>query len=473
MQKQRTALYIRVSTPEQAKEGYSVGEQQERLTALAKARGWQVIKVYADPGETGANMDRPGLQRMLSDIRAGLVDLVVVYKLDRLSRSQKDTLHLIEDVFLPNGVNFASLSEHLDTTTPTGRMMIGILSAFAQLEREQIQERTAMGKEARAKAGLWHGGGINRPTGYDYVDGRLVVNEYEAVAVRYVFNEVRRGIGIHTIYRQCEEKFPGVFKFESTVRLLVRNPLYIGYLQYKGETYPGQHPPLIDEELFGVVQEITRKKAAKSPENRHPYLLTGLLHCGRCGARMHGRSGTKLKDGYIRYYVCYSRSGQQRHMMTCEHCDMPLIRTDQLDPFVIDSVKQLRIEDVEAAGDEQTDENARRVALMRKEVERLDGKISKLIDLYADDAMPLDMMKAKMDEMTEQKRALEKEIQALEVAKGGKTHEEVAGLIQTLQEFDWETAEPEQKRVILSQFIERIEAFGNREDDPVRIVWAL
>lgn len=180
----KAGLYIRVSTLEQAQEGYSIGAQKERLIAFCKAHDWAIADIYVDGGYTGANLDRPGMQKLISEI--GKMDVVLVYKLDRLSRSQKDTLYLIEEVFLPNNVDFVSMNESFDTSTPFGRAMIGILSVFAQLEREQIKERTQMGRIARAKQGLYHGGGC-MPIGYDYKDGKLVVNEYEAIQIKKIF----------------------------------------------------------------------------------------------------------------------------------------------------------------------------------------------------------------------------------------------------------------------------------------------
>ena len=147
------ALLARVSTQEQAINGHSIGEQIERMHKYCDAMGWTVYKEYTDAGYSGANTDRPALQRMIRDIKAGKINKVLVYKLDRLSRSQKDTLYLIEDVFLANNTDFVSMSENFDTSTPFGRAMIGILAVFAQLEREQIKERMQMGKEARAKEG--------------------------------------------------------------------------------------------------------------------------------------------------------------------------------------------------------------------------------------------------------------------------------------------------------------------------------
>ena len=163
----QVAAYIRVSTDKQADKGYSLPEQEERIRAYCKSKGWELSKIYSDAGFTGSNMDRPALQELMREISA--YDIVLVNKLDRLSRSQKDTLHLIQDIFAPAGASFVSMQESFDTTTPIGIAMVGILSAFAQLERSQIKERMKMGKEGRKKKGLWHGG-VNIPTGYDYKD---------------------------------------------------------------------------------------------------------------------------------------------------------------------------------------------------------------------------------------------------------------------------------------------------------------
>ena len=196
------ALYVRVSTEAQAEEGYSVGAQSERLQSYCKAMGWNSQELYVDGGFSGSNLERPQMQRLIGDVASGRVAAVLVYKLDRLSRSQKDTLYLIEDVFMPHGVDFISLNESIDTSTPYGRAMIGILSAFAQLEREQIKERTAMGRIARAKEGKRMGS--RPPIGYDYDRdaGILVVNDYEATQIRLIFDLYigtpdRPGLGYH------------------------------------------------------------------------------------------------------------------------------------------------------------------------------------------------------------------------------------------------------------------------------------
>ena len=198
----RAAIYIRVSTQEQAQEGYSVGEQKERLIAYCKAQDWLIADIYVDGGYTGSNLNRPGIQKLMAE--TDKFDVVLVYKLDRLSRSQRDTLYLIEEIFLPNKVDFVSMQESFDTSSPFGKAMIGLLAVFAQLEREQIKERTKMGRIARAKAGLYHGGG-NIPIGYDYSDGHLVVNPYEAEQVKKIFAWYLEGASLKTITDRLQE----------------------------------------------------------------------------------------------------------------------------------------------------------------------------------------------------------------------------------------------------------------------------
>ena len=282
--------YVRVSTLEQAREGYSIGAQTERLKAYCAARGWTLRSIHTDPGHSGAKLDRPGLQTLISDVRAGRCNGVLVYKLDRLSRSQKDTLYLIEDIFLANGVSFISINENFDTSTAFGRAMIGILSVFAQLEREQIRERTMMGAAERATSGLWHGGGWE-PIGYDYIPERdeLQVNEYEAMQVREVYDcYLNRRMSLYKITQHMTEQGyrhkTGGWDHASTVRNVLKNNLYAGIISWGGHDYPGQHMPLIDREVFDKVQnklELQGTQAAGAgrllfyrdrPALRHPVL---------------------------------------------------------------------------------------------------------------------------------------------------------------------------------------------------------
>lgn len=172
-------LYIRVSTTEQALEGYSVAEQESRLRRYSEAMGFRIHKVHIDAGFSGASLDRPAIKEVIRDIQSHLVSKVIVWKLDRLSRSQKDMLVMLEDVFLANDCDFISMMESFDTSTAFGRAIVGILAAFAQLERENIKERTTMGRRARLAKG--HYNGSRPPLGYRFLEGSndLKVEPYE------------------------------------------------------------------------------------------------------------------------------------------------------------------------------------------------------------------------------------------------------------------------------------------------------
>lgn len=175
----KTAIYVRVSTLEQAEGGYSIDEQIDTLTKYCEIKKWSVEKIYKDGGYSGSNTDRPGMKRLIQDAKRKKFDSVLVYKLDRLSRSQKDTLYLIEDVFNAYNIAFMSLQENFDTSSAFGKAMIGILAVFAQLEREQIKERMSMGKRGRAKAGKAMSWSIV-PFGYTYENDTYIPDPIQA-----------------------------------------------------------------------------------------------------------------------------------------------------------------------------------------------------------------------------------------------------------------------------------------------------
>lgn len=304
----RAAVYIRVSTQEQAQEGYSVGEQKERLIAYCKAQDWIIADIYVDGGYTGSNLKRPGMQKLMSE--TDKFDVVLVYKLDRLSRSQRDTLYLIEEIFLPNNVDFVSMQESFDTSSPFGKAMIGLLAVFAQLEREQIKERTKMGRIARAKSGLYRGGG-NTPIGYDYKDGHLIVNPYEAEQVKKIYEWYLGGASLKSITERLQSagytNRYGSYSSWSSVRSILENETYLGRIHYGDVLVYDAHEPLVTEEQFNLVQDLRKKKREQygtwSFQSKH--LLTGMLYCGHCGGRYYLRN-----TGRYKYYACYSRTKQ-------------------------------------------------------------------------------------------------------------------------------------------------------------------
>ena len=244
------AAYIRVSTDEQAENGYSLQMQRERITAQITAKGWNLYKIYEDAGQSGGKMDRPALQEMLRAITDDEINAVVIYKLDRLSRKQKDTMYLIEDVFMANGVELVSICESLDTSSPTGRAMIGMLSVFAQLERDTITERLSSGRQQKAKGGGYSGGGA--AIGYHNERGAkvLILDDDKENAVKRVFELSAAGYKLQQIADRLNAeghttKQDARFTPTQVMRILNRKDLYSGVYTYSGITANGKHKAII------------------------------------------------------------------------------------------------------------------------------------------------------------------------------------------------------------------------------------
>lgn len=249
----KACVYTRVSTTEQAAEGYSIEEQERMCKAAIESKGWTYVGTYSDPGISGRTMERPGLQSMLEAINDGVVEAVVIYKLDRLSRKQRDTMTIIEDIFLKNDIALISLNETLDTTTPWGRAMIGILSSFNQMESENIQMRTQMGREAKAKQGGYAGG--KPPLGYKSVDGVLTVVPEEAEIVRLIFKLRKEehmpmmSIAAELNRRGYRTKKGLEFKHSAVQTILNNEETYRGHYRYGVGAYSeGQHEAILKEE---------------------------------------------------------------------------------------------------------------------------------------------------------------------------------------------------------------------------------
>ena len=426
----RTAIYIRVSTQEQALEGYSIQAQTERLQAYCKAKGWGIFHVYTDAGFSGSNMERPGLSQLLEDVEAGRVDCVLVYKLDRLSRSQKDTLHMIEDIFLANDCDFVSMSENFDTSTPLGRAMIGVLSVFAQLEREQIRERMAMGRTERAKSGLWQGGGWI-PIGYDYVDGRLVPNQIRAAAVRDIYELFIGGTAITSIKLIVNRKY-ALSLSDTTVRSILSHRLYVGDIVWMGNIYKGQHEPLVDMVTFSRAQKLLHSRARIAASKPDPFkprtLLGGLLFCETCGARYLAKgnySGRGAHRAYRPYYTCYSRAKTNKHLVVDPTCRNPTYAVAVLNQKIIDEIRRIASDPQEfgaivAAGrpdadrERRRDDEAERAILHR--LDEIDANITRLLDLYQR-GLAIDKIADRLDAFDKEKGTLQDSLRELRMKK--------------------------------------------------------
>jgi len=268
----KVAIYIRVSTEDQAKEGFSLDAQKERLIAYCEAQGWDVTSVYQDDGHTGRNTKRPAYQRMFEEKDSW--DMILVMKMDRIHRNSKNFMIMMENLE-KWGKKFTSMYESLDTSNAVGRFVVDIIGRIAQLESEQIGERTYMGMRQKAESNSGPMG-FNPPYGYRMDGEKLIWDEDEWVQVRGIFEMYMSGKGPAEISRILNEN--GIRTRRSndwsiwSVSRLVRNPIYAGFLRWDGIVAPSDHRPIITVEEFNAVQDISAARV-RNPSHRHPYKL--------------------------------------------------------------------------------------------------------------------------------------------------------------------------------------------------------
>ena len=318
----RCAVYTRKSTDEGLDQEYnSIDAQRDAghaYIASQRAEGWiPVADDYDDPAFSGGNMERPALRRMMADIEAGKIDVVVIYKIDRLTRSLADFSKMVE-VFERYGVSFVSVTQQFNTTTSMGRLMLNILLSFAQFEREVTGERIRDKIAASKARGMWMGG--MPPLGYDVVERKLVVNAAEAELVSGIFCRYAEHGSAAQLVRELAIEGqttkswvtqgglhrPGRPIDQQYLFAMLRNRIYLGEMAHKGESYPGQHQAIVSPELWNAAHAFIerRKQGPREHRTEHPALLAGLLFAPDGQRMIH--HFTKKKNGRLyRYYVPY------------------------------------------------------------------------------------------------------------------------------------------------------------------------
>jgi DNA invertase Pin-like site-specific DNA recombinase len=325
--KKRCAIYTRKSTDEGLDQEYNSLEAQ-RDSALAfissqRHEGWiGTDDGYNDGGFSGGNTNRPALKRLLADIEDGRIDVVVVYKIDRLSRSLSDFAQMV-DLFDARGVTFVSVTQQFNTTTSMGRLTLNILLSFAQFEREITGERIRDKISASKAKGMWMGG--TPPLGYDVRDRKLIVNEPEAALVRDIFARYAETGSAAQLVRELQieghttkvwtaqngSRHDGKVIDQQCLFTMLRNRLYLGEITHKGQSFPGQHEPIVSAELWAAVHAFVdgRKQGPRIQYKKEPALLNGLLYAPD-GQRMLPTYTQKKNGKRYRYYVPYLEKRQ-------------------------------------------------------------------------------------------------------------------------------------------------------------------
>jgi DNA invertase Pin-like site-specific DNA recombinase len=335
------AIYTRKSTEEGLDQNFNSLDAQrdacENYIASQKSEGWLMARErYDDGGFSGGNMERPGLKKLLEDVRSGMVDIIVVYKIDRLSRSLADFAKLVE-IFDEHKVTFVSVTQAFNTTTSMGRLTLNILLSFAQFERELAGERVRDKIAASRQRGIWMGG--MPPLGYDVADRKLIPNPEEAKIVREMFTRFAAMPSMATLVRDMRAKGvtskswttakgierQGKLITKGYVYKVFKNPVYIGMAAYKGQQYPGEHSAIIDQEVWDTVQELLKagdkhvKGGAGMRETKAPSMLRGLIFSPKGRAFTPGWTSKGPKQ--YRYYI--NTDAIKLGKDACEVCRVP------------------------------------------------------------------------------------------------------------------------------------------------------
>ncbi|MHB8271183.1 recombinase family protein [Bradyrhizobium sp.] len=342
-QKLRCAVYTRKSSEEGLEMEFNSLDAQrescEAYVASQRAEGWALVPDrYDDGGFSGGTLERPALKRLRADIEAGKVDVVVVYKIDRLSRSLMDFSRLVE-VFDQHKVTFVSVTQSFNTTTSMGRLTLNVLLSFAQFEREVIGERIRDKFAASRKRGMWMGGWA--PLGYEVKDRKLVVNEVDAKLVRSIFQRFLKTGSATTLARELiaedvRNKY-GKLIDKGILYKMLSNPVYVGVVVHKGVSYPGEHLGIVDRKVWDKIQarfqENPRKRAAAT-RAQTPSLLKGIIF-GPTGVAMsptHTRKNGRLYRYYLSQAVLKQGAGD---------CPVARVPAAEIEKIVIDQVRIL------------------------------------------------------------------------------------------------------------------------------------
>lgn len=506
----KVAIYARVSTTEQAEEGYSIDEQTRLLTEWCNQHGYIVYKEYVDRGISGKSIAvRPALQQLLMDAKKKEFDIVVVWKMNRLARNILDLLQIV-NLLEQKNIAFRSLSEHHETATPTGKLQFHMMAAIAEFERGNIAENVKMGMLARAKEGFWNGGQV---LGYDIIEisgenkkrrqTKLVINENEAQTVREIFELYTKGYGYKSIANKVNKgghrsKRGGLFAI-NTIRTILSNPIYIGFIRYnvrrdwnskrRNNINPdpvlvkGHHEPIISNEIWERTQSLLKNRSNR-PNRIHSgeFPLTGLMKCPTCGAGMVlGRTTNRNKDGskrVLEYYVC----GAWKNKGTSA-CNSNGVRTEYADEYVINRIATLAnnktlIKDVVARTNAGMNKKA---APLQKEYESLiktlnsvQIKRERVFGLYEEGLIEKAELSERLEKLNEEKQLLETRIASLELELGEGIQKEITFDIvsKVMKSFvtSYKTSiTTEQKKQLLSLLIKQITIDDRRKIESIQI----
>ena len=484
----RCDIYTRKSTEEGLDQEFNTLDAQresgEAYITSQQHEGWEYLPDhYDDGGFTGGNTDRPALKRMLADIEAGKINCVVVYKVDRLSRSLLDFAKMLE-VFERHRVAFVSVTQQFNTTTSMGRLMLNVLLSFAQFEREIISERTRDKIAATRRKGKWSGGMPILGYNVDPRGSKIVVNEQEAARIRTIFElylehqsliatiqelDGRGWVNKRWTTRKGHERGGKVFTKTSLHRLLT-NVTYIGKLKYKDEVHEGEHEAIVDSDLWQQVQTVLARNGrtgGAAVRNKFGALLKGILRCVPCDCAMSPTHSTKNGTKRYRYYVC--TAAQKRGWHNCPSKSIP---AGEMERFVVEQIRcigrdptliQETVAQARRLGESQLAAFDTERRGLERELSQWNSEVRKLVQQIEPDNTdtPATARLADLQERIRgsERRATEVREQMLGLSRSIINEDELAN---TMAMFDpvWDSLTPREQARIVQTLVERVDYDG-------------
>ena len=458
-----------MSTEEQVKEGYSIRAQEQKLKDYARIKDWSIYDVYLDEGISGKNMtERPAITRMMEDIKSGYIKNVLVFKLDRLTRSVADLVYLI-DLFKKNDCAFNSLSESIDTSTASGRMFIKIIGIFAEFERENISERIILGRERKIQEGYTlcsH----TASYGYDRSNGQKIqsINESEAQVVCEIFElYVNQGANITEIARRLNlrgvpTKHGGKWTTQGT-RNVLKNNNYIGEVRHHYEneersyTVKGQHEPIITQEIFEKAQHRLTKNPRISPRKqpKEENYFAGFLVCTQCGYKLHPHNiYRKLKDGTNKFLGNYGCGNTI--IGDCDASEMSALKLEQAFCEYIAKIEDFEENNsIQIIGQEQKKKETKELIVSYEEkLRQLEAKSREALDNYVDNIFSVEEYRVIKKRIDGDKQSICAELERLQI----ETEEVEDNTLEIAKSFrdNWVGFSNSEKRMFLMRFVEKI-----------------
>jgi len=474
----KCAVYVRVSTEEQALEGYSIAAQKQRLTMYCESQDWDIVGFYVDEGISAKDMNRPELQRMLKHVEEGIVESILVYRLDRLTRSVLD-LYKILELLDKHSCKFKSATEVYDTTTAIGRLFITIVAGLAQWERENTGERVRLGQQEKVRQGKYTSN--RRPYGYDLepTAGELTIREEEARVVRQIFDLYNKGYSAPKLAKLLNsQQTPGRDVWnEKAVIYTLTNPLYMGTLRWNkdSEQYfevPNSVPVIIDEQLFQATQRIV-----ESRKNLHPrqiafdYIFSGALKCSKCGGVMVGNYTTyKNRSGEVRKYKQYKCKSAKIGMCEGFHASERAIEVAFLDH--LNNLQLPVIEESAAAIHEETDTTSNdaqnEISKIQTELAEIEKRRKKWQYAWAEEMISDEDFSQRMKEENEKESMLRDRLLDLNPVEGGSLDAEI--MMEMLQDLrrNWERMTDYEKKSLVQIILKKLVVIRS-EDNPKNV----